>query len=398
VPPARARSGLRRWLAGGALALCGCTAADNLSYGEITAELDAIVRLPSAAADRQVGYRDRAVVSTWYMRSPLSWPLRWPLGALFGAARETDLDNPVGHVRELLAELPDEVGELGTASDAAVRLLLLVELDAGLGVRVQALTALARLVELCELAPFAKPAQAFQGPAGSESAAAAIAATRLLVEGEATALAGPEAAARMQQALAAAGERPLPTSRERLQWVHDLGAAYRDRGRRALRPLVEPWLRTALCQAYEALLLDLVGRREPQLTELRLLALQLVRGGGGPAVVPWLLAHLAAPAAEVARGGSRFDPDPLLQLRLIHLCGQLRGDLALQAVRLPGREAWDALAPAEFLAQTILNEADFTSPLRTPALAALTLCLERPRHEFDLTWVRAWHLERLRLQ
>lgn len=376
----------------GLLALAACTAADNLSYAELVGELDAIVRLPSAPGDRLVRYRDRAAVSPWYMRSPLTWPMRWPLGAMFGATAEADLTNPVGHVRELLGELPDEVGaDLGVVSDAFVRLLLLAELDAGVGVRIEALRGLARLVEPAGLAPFAEPGQAFQGPLAADAMAAALAAVRLLGEGE------PESAATpaVRAALAAAGDRPMPTSRDRLQWVHDLGAVWRDRSRRALRPLVGPCLQKALTRAYEALLLELVGQRESALVELRLCALQQLRSCGGPQCVPWLLAHLTAVGGDLVRGESAADSEPWVPLRLIHLCGQLSGGLALQAVRLPGRPAAESLSPADYLAQVACRP-DSPPALRTPALAALSLCLGRERLEFDAEWVRAWQVEQLK--
>lgn len=386
----------RGWLAVAAFGLWSCTAADNLSYGAIVGELDAILRLPTAPGDAKVGYRDRAAVSVWYMRSPLTWPLRWPLGALLGEVAEADLDNPVGHVRELLAELPDEVGsDLGRAADAFVRLLLLAELDAGVGVRMLALDGLGRLVAQFGIPAFTAPEPLFAGPAERRHAEAARAAAQLLSSGDAAALVGAGAAG-LQDALAAVGDRPLPSSRERLQWLHDLGAAWRDPARRSLRGLVEPHLRTALRHGYEALLLELLATRDPQLVELRLCSLQQACGAGGPALVPWLLAHLAATLPEALRNGHRLDPEPLVELRLIHLCGQLRGELALHAVRLPGREAWQDLAPAEYLARIVLNEQGFASPLRTPALAALSLCLERPRYDYDPAWVRTWHLERLR--
>ena len=109
--------------------------------------------------------------------------------------------------------------------------------------------------------------------------------------------------------------------------------------------------------------------------------------------MPLLLALMAAPGNEVRNGKERFDPDPLVQLRLIHLCGQLSGELALQTIKLPDRADWELVAPVDFLCQTILNERDYFSKLRVPAVTALSLCLGRPQVDYDTGWVAAWFRE-----
>lgn len=105
--------------------------------------------------------------------------------------------------------------------------------------------------------------------------------------------------------------------------------------------------------------------------------------------MPLLLAVMAIPD-DGSRRAMVFDQDLLVNLRLIHYCGQLRGDLALTAVRLPDREAWQTVAPAEFLANMALNTSDYFAPLRTPAVTGLCLSLGRPRIDQDLGWVREW--------
>jgi hypothetical protein len=103
-----------------------------------------------------------------------------------------------------------------------------------------------------------------------------------------------------------------------------------------------------------------------------------------------LLAAMAASPADRAVI-SHFDTDELVQLRLLHYCGQLRGERLRTTVRLPGREDWVPLSPAEFLATTILNQKDYFSKLRIPALVAFSWALDRPRFDPDPQWVRQWH-------
>ena len=132
-----ARHGL--WL-GMLLGNVACSAADNLSYREITAELDGIVRLEGTGPTQRLAYAEHAETSAWYMRSPLTLPVRFLLGPLFGARHERQLENPSGHVRELLAELADETGtDLVTCSDAIVRFGRIAELDPSAGNRIVAL-------------------------------------------------------------------------------------------------------------------------------------------------------------------------------------------------------------------------------------------------------------------
>jgi hypothetical protein len=107
-----------------------------------------------------------------------------------------------------------------------------------------------------------------------------------------------------------------------------------------------------------------------------------------------MLAVMAASPAQRARNEPRFDPDPLVQLRLIHYCGQLQGELATTEVTLPGRKEWDSVAPVDFLANTVLTEQMYYSKLRTPALVALTWSLRRPRFDPDPGWVSAWRQQR----
>jgi hypothetical protein len=113
---------------------------------------------------------------------------------------------------------------------------------------------------------------------------------------------------------------------------------------------------------------------------------------------------LASSPTEIAEGKPRFDPHPAFRLRLIHICGQLNQERALRAVRLPGREAWEPVAPVDFLVEMVLTPDAFLSPFQVPAQEALSRCLQRPRLQLDPTslspagadvteWVRLWYDE-----
>lgn len=400
APPPSATAGARRVRALSLLLGCslwGCTAADNLNYTEITTELDGIAAFVGSGPSRQVQYAERAPVAAWYMRSPLTWPLRWPLGLVFGARHEGELENAAGHVRELLVELPDEAaGDLVASSDAFVRLSMFAEVDPGVATQITAMDCLGQLAVRLQLPMFAGAMDSFGLQADPARLAAARAAIRLGRPEQRTPQAWDEArVANYREALATLVERPLPGWPDRLALVGELATLWRLETDRGLQAQVGIVLRTAIAQSFELLLLRKVQGQQGELADVRLAAMQGIRSLGGPRTVPLLLAFMAAPANEVRAGSTRrFDPDPLVQLRLIHLCGQLRGELALQALRLPNRDAWEPIAPAEFLAMTVLNEQDYFSTLRIPALAALALSLGLPRITYEVDWVAQWLKDR----
>jgi len=141
-------------------------------------------------------------------------------------------------------------------------------------------------------------------------------------------------------------------------------------------------------------LLGTIKDRDSRWIEVRLCAMEQIRRLGGPRSVPLMLATMAASPQERVAGLSWFDPDPLIQLRLIHYCGQLSGDLSEAVVRLPGRQDWEATTPTEFLARTVLSERDYYSKLRIPAIVALSWSLGRQKIDPDPAWVRKWNEER----
>jgi len=385
------QAGLGMWLLA---VLPACSVADNLSFREIVAELDDIVAVEGPQEARRLQFRSQAAVSAWYMRSPLTWPVRRPLGALFGERAVAELDNPIGHVRVLVAELPDEVGgDLARAGAACVRLMLLAELDSGPGIRTTALDSMCRIAAQVRAPLFATPGPELLLPLPEAEQALAKAAIQLgdpAQRGEWTA----EQRSSYHDGLRAVVARPLSTWQDRINLLADLLALLQAEPEVATRDVVADALRAAIARSLESVILRWVQRRDREHLEVRLCAMQRARYHGGPAMVPWLLACMSAPAAEVSAGVPRFDPELQVRLRLIHWCGQLRGELATTQVRLAGTQAWEALAPVDYLAETVLGERPWLSPVLRPAAHALSLSLGLPRVDRNVEWVREWYRER----
>lgn len=383
---------VRAGLAGTALLVAGgCSVADNLSFGEIVTELDGIVTIVGDGEARSVHYADRAPVSAWYMRQFLLVPIRWMLGPVFGYRTEQEIENPAGHVRELLIELPDEVSGLEAGAQAVTRCGWLAELDANGYSRVVAIDDLVAVGRELELPVFAGPFDQLGvtlDPATLDAARAGIASARPDQRRGELSTADRTAYAASLQRLTA---QPLAAWTERLLLVEDLVLLHRAEGDAELAALTDAALQAAMRFCIEGILLRAVQDRDSRYVEVRLCAMEQIRRLAGPRGVPLLLAVMSATPAQRARFEPRFDADPLVQLRLIHYCGQLRGDDATAEVRLPGREGWETMAPVDFLAQTILTEQDYYSKLRTPAVAALSLSLGRSTIDPDVGWVRDWY-------
>lgn len=374
-----------------------CTVADNLSFGEIVTELDGIVTIVGDGQVRSVRYADKAPVSAWYMRQFWLVPIRWVLGPVFGYRAVHEIENPPGHVRALLQELPDETGgDLLACAQATTRFGWIAELDTNGLSRVVAIDGLVAAAEQLELPAFAGDYLQLGVPLAAERLAAArrtIAATR--PDQRDHAATDPERDAYLA-ALAELTAQPLESWADRLLLVEDLVVLRRaERDARATAG-TEQALRAAMRHCIEGILLRAVEGRDARYVEVRLCAMEQIRRLAGPRGVALLLAVMSATPQQLARFEPRFDPDPLVQLRLIHYCGQLRGDEATTEVRLPGRESGLAVAPVDFLAQTILTEQAYYSKLRTPAMAALSLSLGRPALDPDPAWVRDWYRERQR--
>lgn len=380
-----------RWLSLPLLFAGGCTVADNLSAPELLGELDRIVRVEGSGSEVRLRYERSALVSTWYVRAAVLWPFAPLLGFCFGRTTTSTLDNPTAHVRELLRELPDETGDdLLLCGQAAVRLGWIVDLETSAHSRVVGIDGLAAIATQLDLPLFSDLLRAATGPDPDRLAAAraGFAMARPVVR--AADMTGAERLQPYVDALGMLTAQPLADAFSRLSLLDDLVVAYATEPDPEIRPAVAEAVRLAMVHAIEGALLQIVQGRNPEFVDLRLCAMELIRRLGGPRTVPLLLAFMAASPSQLARGESRYDPDPLVQLRLIHYCGQLRGELATTVLQVPGREGWQVPSPADFLAVTILNEQAYYSKLRTPALVALTWSLQRKRVDQDPAWVREW--------
>ncbi|MFO1078842.1 MAG: hypothetical protein U1E73_14060 [Planctomycetota bacterium] len=384
---------MRRSLLAAALTACAfgsasCGVATNLSYGEITAEIDDIVTRQGTGADQRLVYADRAAVSSWYMHNVLTTPLRPVLGFVFGRRSPTDLPNPSGHVRELITAMPWRASDLLERSDAIVRFLTIAELDPNALNRIVALDGMSHLVEVLGSTPLrSEPETALVDldPEAAAQARTAIQAGRVGVRHGAAFT--PEAAESYAQAIEALVRQPLPEWWDRAAWIGDLAQMWHEETDAAVKSRIAAALGRAIGFAVERAIIRAVQGRDPRYANVRLCAMQLFRRHGGPDRVPLLLALMAAPSAGGTKIADRFDPDPTVQLQLIRMCAQLHGEAAEQAVKLPGRESWDAIAPVDYLALTVLGEQTYYSKLRVPAMTALCLCLGRERLDYDVQWV-----------
>ncbi len=374
------------------VAASSCSVAANLSAPVMLTELDRIVRIDVAGGVRSLRYQESAVVSRWWIRSWCLQPVRPVFGLLFGRESLLKLENPSprGHVRELLRELPDETGgDLLLCAQTAVRQGWIAELEANSESRLVAVDGLCAMAAQLDVALFTEPARIGRTADGDRmtQARAGFAAGAPAVRTADFGSAGLLAYAEAVRAMVA---DPLGDGAARLIVLEEVTQAFAQETEPEVRAVVGTAVQAALRHVVEGVLLRLVQGRAPEDVDLRLCAMEQVRRFGGPGAVPLLLAVMAATPAQIARGESRYDPDPLVQLRLIQYCGQLGGDLATSTVTLPGREGHPVLSPAHFLATTILNEQAYYSKLRTPALVALTWSLQRPRLDPDPTWVREW--------
>lgn len=389
--PPRPASGLARAFAAAALfAGGGCSVADNLSSAEILTEVDGIVRVVPAADGQRLRYAERAQVSSWYMRWFLFVPIRGALGFLFGGTHEGELENPTAHVRDLLRELPDETGgDLITCAQAATRYAWIAELETNAQSCVVAIDGLAGMLQQLEVSLF----EGDLTRVGMSLDPARLAAARAGVQ-----LGRPDARgdaalepSRLQVYVGALGEltsAPLDSAAARVMLAEQLTELCALEPDATAREAAAAALRASLRHVAEGLLVRIVAGRATEFVELRLCAMEQIRRLGGPRTVPLMLAIMAATPEQQARQGSLFDPDPLVQLRLIQYCGQLSGELATTSVQIPRRAVcW---SPREFLAAVILQEDAYYSKLRTPALLALTWSLRRPRLDPDPAWVREW--------
>lgn len=371
------------------LASSSCSVSGVLSSEEILEELDEIVAVDGGGEALELVYADQAVISNGFMRAVVLQPVRWPLAWAFGRRSMQRLPNSAFHVRELLRELPDETAggwlsdpDLTTCAAASARFAWFADLDPSAATRIYAMDGLAKISRQLDLHPFAGDFADLLSAQDPGAVADALARAKAAVEQDDD--------EEVEAAVHAMVAQPLAVIADRIRLVEELASLFVATDGARSRPHVEAALRTAIAHCTRGVLLKSLMGRSRELAEVRLCAMEQVRRLGGARAVPLMLAVMAASPAERANGVPHYDLDTLVQLRLIHYCGQLSPTLAAAVVRLPGRQDWEATSATEFLARTILNERDYYSKLRVPALVALTWCLGRPSVDPDPAWVREW--------
>lgn len=403
-----------------ALPCGGCSVAANLSANEILKEVDAITRIEGSRPDYRVTYVDRAPTSSLLRR--MLYFGGWLLFEIVAGFLDDDEEDegsddlsrtrrdqeedgnwvsavprllqPVDHVRQLLLELPDEVGsDLRFAGLAASRFGWVAHYDVYPLSRIVAFDGLCRVADALDAPLFQGDLRRFRF---APPDAAVVEACGKVRDGRPRrgAAAIPEAArAGYVAGLAGCVDAPLAEPHARIALVEILTEAYLAETDAAVRERVGEALRRALTHLTEWLLIDLVRGRGPDV-DVRLCAMEQVRRAAGPAGVPFLLAVMVAEPERMARGEPAYDPDPDVRLRLVHYCGQVRGERSNEVLLLEGRKGTVPLSPADFLAVTALNETAFTSKLRVPAITAMAWCVGRPRVDFDVAWIREWRAAR----
>lgn len=399
--------------------VASCSVAANLTADELLNEVDKIVRVEGLAPDHRIEYLDRAETASLGRR--MFWFGLWfavevarlllddddddenssneldesSRGASLRVASVRTLDAPVGHVRELLEELPDEVGsDLRFAGLAGSRFGWIGHYDVHPLSRIVAFDGLAAVASAIDVPLFQGNLERLRfdaPPAELVAAGKAVRAGR--PQRRQVQELDPAARAAYIAALPKCAAAALARADERIALVEVLTEACIAEQDPAVLAAAEAALRGAYQHLVERLLLDVVRGRGDDV-EVRLCAMDVVRRAGGVAAVPLLLSVMAANPDQMAAGEPLYDGDASIRLRLVHYCGQLRFPSGDAVLRLAGRDGVVPLAPTDFLAVTALNESAYTSKLRIPALTALSWSLGRPKVDLDLAWVREWRSSR----
>ncbi len=381
------------------LACLGCSV-NNLSYSQVVTDIDSAVEVEGEGDSERLVYRTQVEASWGIARWSLLNPLRWCLFPMFGERVVRELENPSAYVRELACVLAEKAGENPERCGvAAQRLVRIAEMDPAPINRIVALSGLAQIASarglrltdgLAEMGP--RP-PLLEGAVGWRDEFARLRPSARLPIG------CPLSPAEEQIYLGATRGltlRPLPTWRQRLALMEDLANAASTEQQKALRAATDDAFGRALDHAVRGCIVDATAGRNRELSEVRICALELLHRSGGADCVPLLLALVAASPQQIQEGEPQFEEVDALRLRLIHMCGQLDQGRALRSVRIAGREEWQEIAPAEYLARMALDGDPFLSTTSIPAREALAFCLLHgharpdPGSDSDRDWVAAW--------
>jgi len=390
----------RRLRRGGALAGLATVAAcstGNLTYSEVVRDLDAIVRPEGSGDERRLVYLRNVQQAPGVAKWLLLQPIKPVLLLIVGSTTAVELENPSGQVRDLAAELAPKAGSsLERGAATVLRLARVAELDPSALNRIVALDGLWEIAQVHGLDVFHGLDQG--EPAAGDAAQLGhwIAVTRTSVPQVRTPVGAPlapEAAAAYREAMAGLAAQPLRTAEDRLWLVEWLGTALEAERDPELTGPTADALRRGMQHAVQWTVAHALQLRAPAWIDVRMRALDILRAAGGPDGVPLLLALM--PDVTGPGVGLR-DVDLGLQLRLIHMCGQLDKERALRKVRLAGPVAQ---APIDFLAHIALDDS-FLLPSKLPALEAMALVLRREHLALEGEgessqgeWVRKWYDE-----
>lgn len=391
---------LRRAGALAGLATAAACSTGNLTYSEVVRDLDAIVRPEGSGDERRLVYlrnvQQAPGVAKWLLLQPIK-PL---LLLIVGSTTAVELENPSGQVRDLAAELAPKAGSsLERGAATVLRLARVAELDPSALNRIVALDGLWQIAQVHGLDVFHGLDQGEPTAGDAAQLGRWIAVARTSVPQARTPVGAPlapESAAAYREAMAGLTAQPLRTAEDRLWLVEWLGTALEAERDPELAEATAGALRRGMQHAVQWTVAHALQLRAPVWIEVRMRALEILREAGGADGVPLLLALM--PDVTGPAVGLR-DVDLWLQLRLIHMCGQLDKERALRKVRLAGPVAQ---APIEFLAHIALDNS-FLLPSKLPALEAMALLLRREHLALESEdegseggWVRKWYEEYLR--
>ncbi|MEQ1631013.1 MAG: hypothetical protein ABL997_01475 [Planctomycetota bacterium] len=388
-------------LAAGLVAACSVS---NLTYGMVVRDLDSAVVVDGSGQDQRLVYKTEVEATAGIARWSLLLPLRPLLLGIFGERVDRELENPSSYVRELIGILSEKAGtNLLRCADSAQRLVRVAELDPAPLNRVVALDGIARMAKVLSvdlLVGVKERGLRLDAPIDGAKALDRFTALRPAQRVPVGAPLSIEDREAYVAAIEALTLRALPHWSQRLALIADLSNAVRDEQQSDLRSVANDGLRSALAHALQWAVLEAAAGRNPEWIEVRLRALEELHRSGGPDSVPLLLAILAASPDQIAAGEPMFEDNDALRLRLVHLCGQLDPDRAVELCVLPGREAWQRIAPAEYLVRMALDGDPYYSSVAMPAREAIAHCLRReharPAEDLDWggeDWIRVWFAE-----
>jgi hypothetical protein len=379
---------------GAVLSACSVS---NLSFAELERDLDAMVRIDSDGTTEQLSYADEALQSRWWARSWVLKPIKPILNLLVLQVGLETFENPSGQIRELVSSLADKAGaDIEASAAAALRMGYVAYLDPSALNRAVALDGMATLARHHDFPLLAGLERTGPLPPASVDVGALMQRFSALWPKGREPFCSPldtAAAERYRQTLEDFVAQPLRDWRLRLRLITSLREALAFEPDPSMRQFTRAQLLKAVQHTVQWTLIDSLRGQDPLWSEVRIRSLEILHRDGGPDSVPLLLALMENNRQSVASGEPRFDPDHMMQLRLIHICGQLDRDRAERSVVLPGREDWPRVAPVDFLTDIILAPNAMLSPLALPARNALAHCLGRrslTESSDGTDWVRDW--------